>query len=85
MGIPPQSIVPGQFENAFALALTADSRGELAIPYSFSQLHRALVLGEIAALATTDRFVIRMQLSSLPESLHRLDRLFEKVLRRFRV
>jgi hypothetical protein len=78
---------PG-FPKSLYIALTADSPVDLAIPgapYSFSQLHRALVLGEIDALVRADRIVIRLHLSSLPESLHHLDRLVEKVLRRFRI
>lgn len=78
---------PG-FPEGLYIALTADSPVDLAIPgvpYSFSQLHRALALGEIEALVTADRFVIRLHLSSLPESRHHLNRLLEKVLLRFRV
>jgi len=88
---PPESyghhFRPG-FPEGLYIALTADSPVDLAIalaPCSFSQLHRALVLGEIDALVTADRFVIRLHLSSLLESLHNLDRLFEKVLLEFRV
>jgi hypothetical protein len=41
--------------------------------YSFSQLHRALALGELDALTAADGFVIRLHfLSNLPETLRAL-------------
>jgi hypothetical protein len=82
------SFVRPGFPEGLYIALTADSPVDLAIPgapYSLAQLHRALVFGEINALVTADRLVIRPHLSSLPESLHHLNRLLEKVPLRFRV
>ena len=50
----------------------------------FSQLPRALALGELDALTAADRFVIRLHLlSDVPEPLRALEHLFERVLRRF--
>lgn len=65
--------------HALYIILSEDYSDDIPVPgarYTFSQLHRALVLGEFESLAQTEQAVIRLKLGGkLEESLSRLEHL----------
>jgi transaldolase/glucose-6-phosphate isomerase len=75
-----------QLDRGLCVVITADSLVDMPVPgahYSFAQLQRALELGEFESLATAERFVIRLHLSSTKrEALVGLEHLFDQALRR---
>jgi transaldolase/glucose-6-phosphate isomerase len=75
-----------QLDRGLCVVITADSTVDMPVPgahYSFGQLQRALELGEFESLATAERFVIRLHMSSTaPDALIALEHLFDQALRR---
>lgn len=79
-------LLRSEFIHGLCVMVTADSTVDMPVPgadYSFAQLNRALELGEFESLATDDRFVIRLHLSSTePEALIALEHLFDQASHR---
>lgn len=73
-GLPP----------ALYIVLTADYPVDIPIPganYTFSQLHRALVLGEFESMSQSDRLAIRLNVcGEQGESMANLKHVFEQAL-----
>lgn len=71
---------------ALYIILCGDYPDDMPVPgarYTFSQLHRALILGEFESLAQTEQAVIRLKLGGEPEvSLSRLKHLLLQVFPR---